>query len=44
MQKKNPFIYMYATTNFILYEGRKYKQFKEISEFKDGLEIITLCN
>lgn len=35
---------MYATMNFILYEGRKYKQFKEISEFKDGLEIITLCN
>lgn len=32
---------MYATMNFILYEERKYKQ---ISEFKDGLEIITLCN
>lgn len=32
---------MYATMNFILYEERRYKQFKEISEFKDGLEIIN---
>lgn len=32
---------MYATMNFILYEERKCKQFKEISEFKGGLEIIN---
>lgn len=32
---------MYATMNFILYEERKCKQFNEISDFKDSLEIIN---
>lgn len=32
---------MYATMNLMLYVERNYKQFKEISEFKDDLEIIN---